>query len=104
MHVLRQQQEIKNQKKQIKNANDSLHFYLKLMHQYSFLYKNSFKKENYMTFQNISSLCDYRINILKIKYEIQNKIDDINNQIKNMKNNLTTQLNNLIYYEILLKK
>lgn len=105
MNLVHQQKtEIKNQEIEINECIKYINTLKNKIHNISKHYKDSFKKNNYLKFHSIAELCDYRIELEKTHYILNEQIKKSYKTLKHLKKIHVTQLNNLVYHEILLNK
>ena len=96
--------EIKNQETEINDCYNYLNYLKNKIHSISLNYKNSFKKNYYSKFNSIAELCDYRLELEKLQFQLNIEIKKIKKTINKLKKTHVIQINNLLYHELLINK
>jgi len=76
----------------------------KEIHRLAFYYKRSFHKSFYMNFSSISLLCDYRIDLSKQHFEMNETLNNYYKELKICNRMYVSLTNSYVMYSILLNK
>lgn len=76
----------------------------KEIHRLAFYYKRSYHKAFYMNFSSISNLCDYRIDLCKQHFDLNETLNNYYKELKKCNRMYVSLTNSYVMYSILLSK